>query len=139
MIISVITYHLEQKLQPCVSIFDLLCLQSHISVRPERHIFFEAIQAVLARCHPLQSPIASARLAKAVLPSITTVLAERPHPQRGDSASGNKKAKKRARGFEGDEVFKISREVVFPTAEDGNVALAALGGQSLHNVSTLTG
>lgn len=39
--------------------------------------------------------------------------------------------KKKARSFEGDEVFKVSREVVFATADDGNVALAALAGQSL--------
>lgn len=40
----------------------------------------------------------------------------------------NKKGKKRARGYEGDEVFKTTREIVCPTVEDGEVLIAALDG-----------
>jgi hypothetical protein len=43
----------------------------------------------------------------------------------------NKKGKKRARGYEGDEVFKVSREVVCPIKEDGEVLMTALYGMYL--------
>jgi hypothetical protein len=47
----------------------------------------------------------------------------------GSSGAGkNKKGKKRARGYEGDEVFKVTREVICSTREDGEVLIAALNG-----------
>lgn len=71
------------------------------------------------------------RLARAVLPSLSTLLALQSQAQRDDDAntSGAKgrKGKKRTRGYEGDEVFK-TREIVCPSKEDGEVVLAALGG-----------
>jgi hypothetical protein len=78
------------------------------------------------------------RLAKAVLPSLTVVLATQPaevqhsdEPAGFSSAGKNKKSKKRPRGYEGDEVFKVTREIICPTREDGLVLLAALNGMLL--------
>lgn len=44
------------------------------------------------------------------------------------SSGKNRKGKKRARGYEGDEVFKINREILCPTDEDGKVVLAIVNG-----------
>ena len=71
------------------------------------------------------------RLARAVLPSLSTLLAVQSQAQRDDDANAAgakaRKGKKRTRGYEGDEVFK-TREIVCPSKEDGEVVLAALNG-----------
>jgi len=91
-------------------------------------LFLEAIQAVLTHSHCPHSPILPSRLAKAILPSLTVVLVTQSEARRADDANTgkNKKGKKRARGYEGDEVFKVSREVVCAIKEDGEVLMAAL-------------
>lgn len=51
-----------------------------------------------------------------------------------DGSAGSaksRKAKKRARGYEGDEVFKMTRSVICPAQEDGEVILATLDGEHL--------
>lgn len=64
---------------------------------------------------------------KAILPSLTIILATQSEFHRVEADTGkNKKGKKRARGYEGDEVFKMSRQVVCPLKEDGEVLMAAL-------------
>jgi hypothetical protein len=69
-----------------------------------------------------------------VLPLLSTVLATQPEVQHvdntGSSSNKGKKGKKRARGYEGDEIFKLSKEVICPTVDDGKVVLAALDGES---------
>lgn len=74
------------------------------------------------------------RLAKAVLPLISVVLAKQAgvRDAENDISGRSKKSKKRAREFEGDEVFKISREVVCSTVEEGEGLLAAFGGIYRH-------
>lgn len=72
------------------------------------------------------------RLARAVLPILTPLLALQSQAGRDeDGAQGSKgrKGKKRARNYEGDELFK-SREVVCPTQNDGSAVLNALDGES---------
>jgi hypothetical protein len=99
----------------------------------ERLPFLDAIQAVLTNCQPLYSPLLPTRLAKSILPSLTVVLATQSEVHTDDTvgsstAGKNKKGKKRARGYEGDEVFKVTREVVCPMRKDGEVLIAALDG-----------
>jgi hypothetical protein len=110
-------------------------LPSHSS---ERFQFLNAVEAVLIHCQPLHSTLLSTRLAKAILPSLTVVLATQPaevqhsdEPAGFSSAGKNKKSKKRPRGYEGDEVFKVTREIICPTREDELVLLAALNGMLL--------
>ena len=95
-----------------------------------RLLFLKTIQAVLTHSHCSHSPILPSRLAKAILPSLTVVLITQSEARHADDANTgkNKKGKKRARGYEGDEVFKVSREVVCPIKEDGEVLMAALDG-----------
>lgn len=45
------------------------------------------------------------------------------------NSTKNRKGKKRARGYEGDEVFKASRDILCPTRDDGEVVLVAVDGQ----------
>jgi len=103
----------------------------------ERFQFLNAVEAILTHCQPLHSTLLSTRLAKAILPSLTVVLATQPEVQHPDEPAGsssagkNKKSQKRARGYEGDEVFKVTREIICPTREDGLVLLAALNGMLL--------
>lgn len=42
---------------------------------------------------------------------------------------GNKKAKKRVQGYEGDEVFKAGKEVIFSFPEEGEFIVRALDGK----------
>ena len=104
----------------------------------ERLPFLDAIQTTLRCCQPFHSTLLPTRLAKSILPSLTMVLATQSEVQRTDdpvgvsSAGKNKKGKKRARGYEGDEVFRVTREVICPTKQDGDVLMAALHGMLLN-------
>ncbi|KAG6854907.1 hypothetical protein C0991_012097 [Blastosporella zonata] len=111
-LISYLTYHLEQKPTPSQRLFLLT-----------------TTQVLLRHCHLLDSPLVPTRLAKAVLPSLSVVLATPSEIQRSDDTAASqkgKKGKKRARGYEGDEVFKLSREVICSGPDDGKVLFAAL-------------
>ncbi|KAG5650306.1 hypothetical protein H0H81_012673 [Sphagnurus paluster] len=70
------------------------------------------------------------RLSKAILPSLSIILArpsEIPATEQSEvTSSKSKKGKKRAIGYEGDEVFKISREVICPNTDDTKVMLVSL-------------
>jgi hypothetical protein len=60
------------------------------------------------------------------LPSLSIFLATHSEVQHGDTVGSSKKGKKRARGYEGDEVFRLSKEVICPMVDDGRVVLTAL-------------
>ncbi|KAJ7721169.1 rRNA processing/ribosome biogenesis-domain-containing protein [Mycena maculata] len=109
-IVTYITFHLEQHLTSA-----------------ERLPFLNTLQVILAKCHPLHSTVVVTRLARATLPLISVVLAKQADVRdtENDALGRSKKSKKRAREFEGDEIFKISREVVCSTVEEGNELLAA--------------
>ncbi|KAJ7590791.1 rRNA processing/ribosome biogenesis-domain-containing protein [Mycena floridula] len=94
-ILSCLAYHLEQS--------DLNSAQ--------RLPFLTALESILTHCHPLHSDILSTRLTKAIIPIL--------------SSSRSKKGKKRARGYEGDELFKTTRQVLFPLVTDGQLVLSA--------------
>lgn len=49
----------------------------------------------------------------------------------GSQDAGSKKGKKRARGFEGDEVFKSGPEVLCKSVEEESMVLAVLNGMCL--------
>ncbi|OBZ65680.1 hypothetical protein A0H81_14314 [Grifola frondosa] len=112
-LISYLSYHLEQPRSPTF-----------------RLAFLRTATLLLVHCYQLHDTVLSSRLTKAILPSLTVVLATQSQVQ-GDveqtaGRSRSRKAKKRARGYEGDEVFKVSREIICPSTEDGEVLLAAL-------------
>lgn len=109
-LITVVTYHLEQNIS-----------------LPQRTAFLESLNLLLTSCHYLESQIIANRLTRAVLPSITTVLfTTSSREDDGTLSSRSKRSKKRARNFEGEEVFKASRNVICPTFLHGRVLLVAL-------------
>ena len=82
------------------------------------------------------------RLARAVLPVLTSLLALQSQVHREDDTNANiaksRKGKKRARGYEGDEVFNVSRLVICSTKEDGEVVLATLDRKSSDTKKKIT-
>jgi hypothetical protein len=102
-----------------------------ITPSTQRLFFLTTIRDILTHSHSPDAPLVPTRLAKAVLPSISVILSSPSGPQSAENIPGRgKKAKKRSRGYEGDEVFKLSREVICPTIDDGKVLLTALEGMS---------
>ncbi|KAG7449000.1 uncharacterized protein BT62DRAFT_979095 [Guyanagaster necrorhizus] len=119
-------HHLTSHLNGLTS-----CLASHLeqnSAGSQRLPFLDALYSILDHCFPLHSDVSCNRLTKAVLSSITVIL-----PSQSDldqsidtiQAGRSKKGKKRARAYEGDEVFKASRNVLCPLSDDGKSVLIA--------------
>ncbi|KAK1233310.1 hypothetical protein PQX77_003536 [Marasmius sp. AFHP31] len=111
-ICTYVAFHLEQKLDPL-----------------ERLSLLQTLDVLLASCRPLSSPILSTRLTRAVVSLVKSVL-----PSQADAGSSadtqgggskSRKGKKRARGYEGDEVFKTSISVICPSIVEGKVLLTA--------------
>ncbi|KAI0832574.1 rRNA processing/ribosome biogenesis-domain-containing protein [Trametes gibbosa] len=112
-LLSHISYHLEQPLSPSYTVR-----------------FLRTVLLLLeGGCH-LHDSILSSRLARATLPLLTVILSKRSEAdgenEQPASQGRSKKGRKRARGYEGDEVFKVGREIVCATAEEGDILLAAL-------------
>ncbi|KAI0638331.1 rRNA processing/ribosome biogenesis-domain-containing protein [Trametes polyzona] len=111
----------------------LSCLSYHLEQpQPPAHVarLLHTILACLKDGCQLQDDTLSSRLARATMPLLTIVLSKRSDmdTEAGQaSAHGrSKKGKKRARGYEGDEVFKVGRGIICPTAEEGDVLLVAV-------------
>lgn len=59
------------------------------------------------------------------------VLATQSELQASDDTAASQKSRKgrkRARGYEGDEVFKLSKEIICPGPDEGQVIFVALEG-----------
>ena len=113
-------------------------VQEYIDIKATRKLrlaLLRALSALLRDC-TLTEVLLSSRAARAVLPSVTALLSTQTDVQKEDDAAQaagkGKKGKKRARGYEGDEVFKTSRPMLCPTKVAGQVVLAALDGLSDH-------
>ncbi|CCM05557.1 uncharacterized protein FIBRA_07784 [Fibroporia radiculosa] len=112
-LLSVFAYHLEQERTPS----QRLCL-------------LRAIPPLLSNATHFHDTVLASRLAKVILTTVTTLLtpSSQALADRDATASKNrsKRAKKRGRGYEGDEVFKIAAEIVCSTPEEGEGLLVAL-------------
>ncbi|CDO76547.1 hypothetical protein BN946_scf184982.g6 [Trametes cinnabarina] len=111
-LLSHLAYHLEQ-------------LQSPMHVVQ----FLRTTMVLLENCR-LHDHTLSSRLVRAAMPILTVLLSTRSQSRASneqESATGrSRKGKKRARGYEGDEVFKVGREIVCRTAEEGAALLGAV-------------
>ena len=71
------------------------------------------------------------------MPSIAVLLSTKSQGQEaaGTTASKtrNRKGKKRARGYEGDEIFSVTAQVISASKVDGDVLLASIDGEYLFN------
>lgn len=100
------------------------------SNRSHRLLFLRTTHSLTSICGPHHDTILPSRLARAVLPSLTSILASRSSLQEESvGAAKNRKGKKRARGYEGDEVFQMTKSMMCTSEEDGDVLLAALDGE----------
>lgn len=100
----------------------------------QRLPFLKALHSILVHCLPLHSEVSCNRLTKAVLSSITTILpSQSDFDQSTDTVQigRSKKGKKRARAYEGDELLKVSRNILFPLSDDGKAVLVACDGMSI--------
>ncbi|KAF8514880.1 rRNA processing/ribosome biogenesis-domain-containing protein [Hysterangium stoloniferum] len=112
-LVAHITHHLESPSLP----------KSH------RAPFLRILPVLLSNTYALHSPIPPTRLVKTLLPQLTALLSYKVDVQQQideNSAATSKKGKKRGRGYEGDEVFKMGRGVLCPAPIDGEIILLAL-------------
>ncbi|EJD01578.1 uncharacterized protein FOMMEDRAFT_142163 [Fomitiporia mediterranea MF3/22] len=109
-ILDIIAYHLEQP----------------TSIK-ERLPLIKVIPSLLGSCLPPPEPLTSGRIIKANLPAIATLLSQKAVEESSTTGDiGTKKGKKRARNYEGDEVFKVSRDTLCETIEDTELVVASL-------------
>ena len=95
---------------------------------------------MLTNSHDVHHSIIPTRLTKVLLVAISQLLRSRPDDQMEVSGNGHrsKRGKKRAREYEGDEVFKLSRDVLFTSQADGGALLLAFDGRMVQRQDLLT-
>ena len=129
-LLTTLAFQLEQK--PDTSVFPFsLCVFISLYGSHCRLKLLNALESLLKTSHVVDSSSLIARIAKAVLPSVVKIVSisssGSTHPNEGLS-SKTKNGKKRARNFEGDKIFKASREVICPTPEDQDILLKSING-----------
>ncbi|KAI0033323.1 rRNA processing/ribosome biogenesis-domain-containing protein [Vararia minispora EC-137] len=114
-LLTTIAYHLEQPLTAA-----------------QRKGFFQSLIAILTHTHGVHHALLPTRLTKAVLSTVSVLLRVSADGSAKNATAGTggggrlKKGKKRARDFEGDEVFSLVGEVACPTRDAGDSLLFAL-------------
>lgn len=98
----------------------------------QRLLVLTALQKLLQNSRFVDSPIIPNRIARAVLPSLVIVLSSSSAVKEANASDSknNSKGKKKAKNYAGDEVFKVSRDIICPTDVDAQVLLLALDGMS---------
>ena len=87
---------------------------------------------MLEACPHLHDSTTISRLARAVAPSVVVLLSTKSQAQQVAGTNANariRKGKKRARGYEGDEVFNVTAEVICADKTDGDVLLTSIDGE----------
>ncbi|TRM68137.1 rRNA processing/ribosome biogenesis-domain-containing protein [Schizophyllum amplum] len=123
---------LPQHVSPHLSQW-LTCL-AYILEEPQpialRASVLRTIACILKDSPSFHAPLVINRLARAATPSLVILLDRESHanpsPTAAISTASSKKGKKRARGFEGDEAFRLTKSAVCPTAADAEAVLYAL-------------
>lgn len=129
-LIVMITYHLEQNPLPCVA--EILTLKglTYVCLRERRCSLLQCIQALLSNSFPTSGELSSTRLVKGVMLSLMPLLSTQSDAHTGEMSSGqSKKGRKRRRDYEGDELFKLSKDVICSSIAEGKVILCALDGE----------
>ena len=136
--LTVLAFHLEGSLSVSVISSPVMLEIAHPSNRSQSILFMTSLLALLEHTHGLHHPLLPTRLTKAVLAYVTPLLRPQSEDASGPTANGvegggkSRKGKKRARDYEGDEVFKVGGGVVLPTVADGEITLLALDGKCSH-------
>ena len=92
--------------------------------------FVRLLPILLQYCLPPYDPLLVGRILKALLPTVSSVLHQKPSEGSRLVAMdwGSKKGKKRARGYEGDGIFNIGPKFLCKDAEEGEMLIAVLEG-----------
>jgi hypothetical protein len=97
----------------------------------QRLHFLRCSHTLLLHCHSGQNTLPITRLAKAALPSLVAVLGDQNAESQNDRAingSESRKGKKRARGYEGDEIFRVGNEVICSNDIEAKILLITVDG-----------
>ncbi len=109
-----------------------MCLEYSYRKRVHTLHLLRTVSMLLADGSQLHDNVIASRLARATMPLLAIILSKRSQSkeeqEQGATQGRSKKGKKRGRGYEGDEVFKVGRDVVCLTASDGDVLLASVDG-----------
>ncbi|KLO19861.1 hypothetical protein SCHPADRAFT_934991 [Schizopora paradoxa] len=82
------------------------------------------LPALLGPCFHPADPLVAGRIIKSLLPTLARTFSQKsPAESPSSQVKGNKKAKRRVQGYEGDEVFKTGSEVIFSSPEEGELIL----------------
>lgn len=113
----------------------LTCLNANFKGTHSRLKVLAALEILLRNPYLLDSSVLTARIAKAILPSVTNVIlnfsSTNSEPSDVPSSSKSRSGKKRTRNFDGEEVFsKRSHQVICPTSDEGNSFLVTLDSKS---------
>lgn len=109
-LVVMITYHLEQNPLP-----------------EQRCRLLKCIQTLLSNSFSPSSELSSTRLVKAIMLSLMPLLSTKSDARVGETSSvQSKKGRKRRRDYEGDEVFKLSKDVICSSIAEGAVIICAL-------------
>lgn len=136
---SSIPRYLEPSLPKLITILAFRLEQSPSS--HQKVTILTALQNLLQKTRFADTPIAPNRIMRAILPELVIVLSSSTTSDAVASATtdaaGSKKGKKKAKSYAGDEVFKVTREVICPTEVDAQILLSALEivRYSIHNPS----
>jgi hypothetical protein len=95
--------------------------------------FLRILIATSSHSRVMSNPFLANRLIRAVIPYLTKSVLPPPGTKAGEltgiSNSSKRKGKKRARGYEGDEVFKTSPGVLFASPHEERVAMLSVEGR----------
>jgi len=91
----------------------------------------QTLESLLENPYVLDSPSLCGRLVKAVLPSIMRVVTPpSTNLETIERSNKTKSGKKRARNFEGEEIFQRSCGIICPTLEDREAILISIDGNN---------
>ena len=94
--------------------------------------FLRVLVAACAQSRAMSNAILANRLARAVIPYLTKPILPQSEAKNAETAdvggSSQRKGKKRARGYEGDEVFKTNPGVLFGSPHEERVAILSIEG-----------
>ena len=132
-ILSCVAHHLERKRNPYVS--TCLCVEEPTdqSIRSHTLPFLRVLVAACANSRIMSDSLLANRLVRAVIPYLTKPLLPQLEAKAAEptdaGGSSKRKGKKRARGYEGDEVFKTNPDILFGSPHEERVVMLSIEGQ----------
>jgi len=133
-IITSLAESIPRTLEPTLSkIYIALAFRLEHPLTPKQRLpILTALKTILSSTRFVDTPILANRIVRAVLPYLVVVLSSASPAEVAMTAAGedpSKKGKKKAKNYAGDEVFKVTRDIICPTDVDAEVLLSSLEGE----------